>query len=143
MKTKEEKLELKEHKREKKRFFKWLKKKRKVYLKFFKSWAPWDSYYIYTPIKMMLQDFYEYYKNGDWVMGIPITTDENGNCIQKDDRLDTLKTVLDLIQKTEDLEDKSDTTLNINEANAIWEESRKTLIKAFSSLAEYMDSWWD
>lgn len=143
MKTREEKLELKEHKKEKKRFFKWIKKKRKVYLKFFKSWSPWDSYYIYTPIKMMLQDFYEYYKNGDWVMGIPIITDENGNYIQKDTRLDTLKIVLDLIQKAEDLEDKADACLYLEESNAIWEESRKTLIKAFSSMAEYLDSWWD
>jgi hypothetical protein len=52
-------------------------------------------------------------------MGIPITTDENGNCIQKDDRLDTLKIVLDLIQKAEDLEDKADTCLKIEEVNTI------------------------
>ncbi len=143
MKNKEEKLEIKARKQEKKRFFKWLRQKRKVYLKFFKSWAPWDSYYIYTPLKMMLQDFYEYYKNGDWVMGIPITTDENGNCIQKDDRLDTLKIVLDLIQKAEDLEDKTDTILDINEANAIWEEANKTLVEAFAFMAKHMSSWWD
>ena len=141
MKTKEEKLELKARKQEKKRFFKWLKKKRKTYLKFFKSWAPWDMFYFYIPIKMILQDFYEYYEKGDWVAGVPVITDEAGNIIEKDDRAKTIKTTLDLLQKAEDLED----TLcdSLEESNTLYEEACKTYIEAFSYMAKYMNSWWD
>ena len=52
---------------------------------------------------------YEFYKNGDCVMGVPVITDENDEIIQKDDRAETLKTALDLIQKHEDLDDAVDT----------------------------------
>lgn len=136
MKTKEEKLELKEYKKEKKRFHKWLKKKRKAYVKFFKEWAPWDAFYLYKPIKTILQDMYEFYKNGDCVMGVPVITDENGEIVQKDDRAETLKTALDLIQKHEDLDDAVDTIED-------WEKAHKVLIEAFAYIADNMEKWWD
>ena len=79
---------------------------------------------------------YEFYKNGDCVMGIPIITDENGNIVQKDDRAETLKTALDLIQKHEDLDDAVSTTDD-------WEEAHKVLIEAFSYIADNMEKWWD
>ena len=135
-KTKEEKLELKEWKKGKKRFFKWLKKKRKAYLKFFKSWAPWDTFYLYSPIKMILQDMYEYYKKGDNVVGIPVVTDENGAIIEKDDRATTLFTALELIRKYEEMDD-SVTTMDA------WKEAHKVLIEAYAYIADNMDSWWD
>lgn len=141
--TKEERLDLKNLKKERKRFFKWLNQKRKNYLKFFKTWAPWDQFYIYEPIKMILHDMYEYYNKGDWVAGIPVITDENGEIIQKDTRAETLKTAIDLIQKYEALDEKADTMLDINKYNLIREESHKTLIEAFAYIADHMESWWD
>ena len=136
MKTKEEKLELKEYKKEKKRFHKWLKKKRKAYVKFFKEWGPWDVFYLYKPIKNILQDMYEFYKNGDCIVGVPVITDENGEIIEKDDRAETLKTALDLIQKHEDLDDAVDTIED-------WEKAHKVLIEAFAYIADNMEKWWD
>jgi hypothetical protein len=60
---------------------------------------------------------YEYYVNGDCVMGIPVIIDDEGNIVQKDDRAETLKTALDLIQKYEELDDSVDLILDHGDLN--------------------------
>ena len=79
---------------------------------------------------------YEFYENGDFVMGVPVITDENGEIVQKDDRAETLKIALDLIQKYEDLDDAVDTVDD-------WEEAHKVLIEAFAYIADNMEKWRD
>ena len=39
-----------------KRWRKWIKAKRKKYVKYFKEWCPFDGSYLYNPIKMILED---------------------------------------------------------------------------------------
>jgi hypothetical protein len=77
---------------------------------------------------------YEFYINGDCVMGVPVITDENGEIVEKDDRAETLKTALDLIQKYEDLDDAVNTVED-------WEEAHKVIIEAFAYIADNMEKW--
>ena len=67
-------------------------------------------------------------------MGIPIITNENGEIVQKDDRAETLKKALDLIQKHEDLDDAVNTVDD-------WEEAHKVIIEAFAYIADNMEKW--
>ena len=96
----------KEHRKMIKRWRKWIKAKRKKYVKYFKEWCPFDSSYLYNPIKMILEDMFEYYKRGDNVWGIPVITNEDGEIIQSDTRKQTLATALMMLEEAELAEDK-------------------------------------
>ena len=122
----------KEYRKMRKRWRKWIKAKRKKYVKYFKEWCPFDSSYLYNPIKMILEDMFEYYKLGDNVWGIPVTTDDNGEIIQKDTRKQTLATALMMLEEAELAEDYEYIL-----------ESEKKFKEAFAYIAEYMGSWWD
>lgn len=115
-----------------KRYKKWIKAKRKKYVKYFKKWCPFDGGYLYNPIKMILQDMAAYYKNGDNVWGTPMHVDENGNLIEKDDRYDTLTEALWLLDLAE-----------LDEAFGEYESSQQQFKKAFVYIAEHMNGWWD
>lgn len=115
-----------------KRYKKWIKAKRKKYVKYFKKWCPFDGSYLYNPIKMILKDMAEYYKNGDNVWGTPMRADENGNLIEKDDRYGTLTEALGLLEIAE-----------LDEEFGEYELSQQQFKKAFAYIAEHMNGWWD
>lgn len=118
--------------KEKRQFRKWLKQKRKEYKKYFKNWAPWDYCYLYVPIKMILKDMFEYYKNRINVWSYSTITDDEGNVNQKDDRRQTLAKALALLEMAEFGEDYLDHEL-----------SQQEFIAAFAYIAEHMKEWWD
>lgn len=118
--------------KEKRQFRKWLKQKRKEYKKYFKNWAPWDLCYLYVPIKMVLKDMFEYYKNRINVWSYPIVTDDEGNVIQKDDRRQTLAQALALLEMAEFEEDYGN-----------YEDAEMQFVTAFSYIAMHMKEWWD
>jgi hypothetical protein len=121
----------KEHRKMVRRWRKWIKAKRKKYVKYFKEWCPFDSAYLYNPIKMILEDMFEYYKRGDNVCGIPVIMNDDGKIIQQDNRKQTLATALMMLEEAELAEDQY-----LPEAN-------DKLKEAFAYIAEYMGSWWD
>lgn len=121
----------KEHRKMVKRWRKWIKAKRKKYVKYFKEWCPFDSSYLYSPIKMILEDMFEYYKRGDNVWGIPVVTDEDGKIIEQDTRKETLATALMMLEEAELAEDK------------YLPEAEEKFKEAFAYIAEHMGSWWD
>lgn len=121
----------KEHRQMKKRWRKWIKAKRKKYVKYFKEWCPSDSSYLYNPIKMILEDMFEFYKRGDNVWGIPVIADDEGHLIEQDTRKQTLATALMMLEEAELAEDKY-----LPEATDKFKE-------AFAYIAEHMGSWWD
>lgn len=106
----------------KRKFQKWLKKKRKAYVKYFKKWSPWDSYYLYKPIKMIIQDMFEYYKNDVCVWGSPT----------EDTRKQTLAQALVLLEKAEFEEEYGDYKLSQQQFN-----------DAFLYISKHMAEWWD
>jgi hypothetical protein len=83
------------------------------------------------PIKMILEDMFEYYKRGDNVCGIPVIMNDDGKIIQQDNRKQTLATALMMLEEAELAEDQY-----LPEAN-------DKLKEAFAYIAEYMGSWWD
>lgn len=115
-----------------KRYKKWIKAKRKKYVKYSKKWCPFDGSYLYNTIKMILRDMAEYYKNGDNVWGTPMRADENGNLIEKDDRYGTLTEALGLLEIAE-----------LDEEFGEYELSQQQFRIAFSYIAEHMNEWWD
>lgn len=121
----------KEYRKMIRRWRKWIKATRKKYVKYFKKWCPFDCAYLYNPIKMILEDMFEYYKRGDNVWGIPIITSENGKIIQRDNRKQTLATALMMLEEAELAEDQ------------YLPEAEEKFKKAFAYIAEYMGSWWD
>lgn len=121
----------KEHRKMIKRWRKWIKAKRKKYVKYFKEWCPFDSSYLYNPIKMILEDMFEYYKRGDNVWGIPVVTNEDGEIIQADTRKQTLATALMMLEEAELAEDK------------YLPEATEKFKEAFAYIAEHMNGWWD
>lgn len=122
----------KEHRKMMKRWRKWIKAKRKKYVKYFKQWCPFDGGYLYNPIKMILEDMFEYYKRGDNVWSIPVTTDDYGEIIQKDIRKQTLATALMMLEEAELAEDYEYIL-----------ESEKKFKEAFAYIAEHMNGWLD
>lgn len=121
----------KENRKMMKRWRKWIKAKRKKYVKYFKEWCPFDSSYLYNPIKMILEDMFEYYKRGDNVWGIPVTTGDDGEIIQQDTRKQTLATALMMLEEAELAEDK------------YLPEATEKFKEAFAYIAEHMNGWWD
>ncbi len=121
----------KEYRKMIKRWRKWIKTKRKKYVKYFKKWCPFDSAYLYNPIKMILEDMFEYYKRGDNVCGIPVIMNDDGKIIQQDNRKQTLATALMMLEEAELAEDRYSS------------EATEKFKEAFSYIAEYMESWWD
>lgn len=122
----------KEHRKMIKRWRKWIKAKRKKYVKYFKEWCPFDSCYLYNPIKMILEDMFEYYKRGDNVWGIPLITEDDGKIIQQDTRKETLAQALALLATAEYEEEFGD-----------YELSQQQFRIAFGYIAEHMKEWWD
>lgn len=122
----------KEHRKMIKRWRKWIKAKRKKYVKYFKEWCPFDSSYLYNPIKMILEDMFEYYKNGDNVWGIPVITNDDGEIVQQDTRKQTLATALMMLEEAELAEDYEYIL-----------ESENKFKEAFAYIAEHMNGWWD
>ena len=121
----------KEHRKMVRRWRKWIKAKRKKYVKYFKEWCPFDSSYLYYPIKMILEDMFEYYKNGDNVWGIPVIMNDDGEVIQQDTRKETLATALMMLEEAELAEDK------------YLPEAEEKFKEAFAYIAEHMNGWWD
>lgn len=122
----------KEYRKMIKRWRKWIKAKRKKYVKYFKEWYPFDGAYLYNPIKMILEDMFEYYKLGDNVWGIPVITNDDGEIIQQDTRKQTLAQALALLETAECEEDFGD-----------YELSQAQFRIAFGYIAEHMKEWWD
>lgn len=121
----------KEYRKMVRRWRKWIKAKRKKYVKYFKEWCPFDSSYLYGPIKMILEDMFEYYKRGDNVWGIPVITNDGGEIVQQDTRKETLATALMMLEEAELAEDK------------YLPEAEEKFKEAFSYIAEHMNGWWD
>lgn len=121
----------KEHRKMIKRWRKWIKAKRKKYVKYFKEWCPFDSSYLYNPIKMILEDMFEYYKRGDNVWGTPVVTNEDGEIIEQDTRKQTLATALMMLEEAELAEDKYSL------------EAEDKFKEAFAYIAEHINGWWD
>lgn len=121
----------KEYRKMIKRWRKWIKVKRKKYVEYFKKWCPFDGSYLYNPIKMILEDMFQYYKRGDNVWGTPVITDENGKIIQQDTRKQTLATALMMLEEAELAEDK------------YLPEATEKFKEAFAYIAEHMNGWWD
>lgn len=121
----------KEYRKMIKRWRKWIKAKRKKYIKYFKGWCPFDSGYLYVPMKMILKDMFEYYKLGDNVWSIPVIMNDNGDIIQQDNRKQTLATVLMMLEEAELAEDKC------------LPEAEERFKEAFSYIAEHMNGWLD
>lgn len=121
----------KEYRKMIKRWRKWIKAKRKKYVEYFKEWCPFDGSYLYSPIKMILEDMFQYYKRGDNVWGIPVITNENGEIIQQDTRKQTLATALMMLEEAELAEDK------------YLPEATEKFKEAFAYIAEHMNGWWD
>jgi hypothetical protein len=115
-----------------KRYKKWIKAKRKKYVKYFKEWCPFGGDYLYNPIKMIIKDMAEYYKNGDNVWTTPMRIDENGNLVEKDDRYDTLTEALMLLDLAE-----------LDEEFGEYESSQQQFKKAFGYIAEHIKEWLD
>ena len=118
--------------KEKRQFNKWLKQKRKERIAAAKEWGPWDTCYVYWPLKQTLIDMFEYYKNGVNVCGIPLITNEDGNVVQQDTRKQTLAQSLALLETAEYEEDFGD-----------YELSQQQFRIAFGYIAEHMKEWWD
>lgn len=118
--------------KEKRQFNKWLKQKRKERIAAAKEWSPWDTCYLYWPLKQTLIDMFEYYKNGVNVCGIPLITNEDGNVVQQDTRKQTLAQALALLETAEYEEDFGD-----------YELSQAQFRIAFGYIAEHMKEWWD
>ena len=118
-------------KKEKRQFRKWLKQRRKAYTKYFKEWAPYDTCFLYVPLKMILQDMFEYYKNGINVYGCPVV-EENGESVLCDTRRQTLAKALCMMEIAEYTEDYGN-----------YKESQELYVKAFGYIAEHMREWWD
>jgi hypothetical protein len=118
--------------KDKRQFNKWLKQKRKERIAAAKEWGPWDTCYVYWPLKETLIDMFEYYKNGVNVCGIPLMTDADGNIVQQDTRKQTLAQALALLEIAECEEDFGD-----------YELSQQQFRIAFSYIAGHMNEWWD
>lgn len=118
--------------KEKRQFNKWLKQKRKERIAAAKEWGPWDTCYLYWPLKQTLIDMFEYYKNGVNVCGVPVITDEDGNVVQQDTRKQTLAQALALLETAEYEEDFGD-----------YELSQAQFRIAFGYIAQHMKEWWD
>ena len=121
----------KEYRKMVRRWRKWIKTKRRKYVEYFKKWCPFDGSYLYNPIKMILEDMFQYYKRGDNVWGIPVIADDEGHIIEQDTRKETLATALMMLEEAELAEDKY-----LPEATDKFKE-------AFAYIAEHMGSWWD
>lgn len=121
----------KEYRKMVRRWRKWIKAKRRKYVEYFKKWCPFDSSYLYNPIKMILEDMFEYYKNGDNVWGIPVITNDEGEIIQQDTRKETLATALMMLEQAEFDEDR------------YLPEAEEKFKEAFAYIAEHMNGWWD
>lgn len=121
----------KENRKMIRRWRKWIKAKRKKYVEYFTKWCPFDGSYLYNPIKMILEDMFEYYKRGDNVCGIPVISSEDGKFIQQDNRKQTLATALMMLEEAELAEDK------------YLPEATEKFKEAFAYIAEHMGSWWD
>ena len=122
----------KENRKMMKRWRKWIKAKRKKYVKCFKEWGPYSTCFLYMPIKMILEDMLEYYKRGDNVWSTPVTINEDGEIIQQDNRRQTLAQALALLETAEYEEDYGD-----------YELSQQQFRIAFGYIAEHMNEWWD
>lgn len=121
----------KEYRKMQRRWRKWIKAKRRKYMRYFKEWCPFDGSYLYNPIKMILEDMFEYYKRGDNVWSIPIETDDEGHVTEQDTRKQTLATALMMLEIAEMKEYE-----NSPETNRLYK-------KAFAYVAEHMNEWWD
>lgn len=122
----------KENRKMMKRWRKWIKTKRKKYVKYFKEWSPYSTCFLYMPVKMILEDMFEYYKRGDNVWGIPvIMKNDDGEIIKEDTRKQTLATALMMLEEAEFEEDK------------YLPEAKEKFKQAFSYIAEHMNEWWD
>lgn len=122
----------KEHRKMMKRWRKWIKAKRKKYVKYFKEWGPYNTCFLYIPIKMILEDMFEYYKLDDNVFGVPFITDDEGQIVRQDTRKETLAQALALLEIAEYEEDFGD-----------YELSQQQFRIAFNYIAEHMNEWWD
>lgn len=118
------------------RFNRWLKDKRKTYVKYFKHWAPWSEAYLYEPIRMIIEDMAQYYGRGDNVTDTHFSVDADGNIVAEDDRFETLWDVVLTLNAYEYLMQGVDSP-------QVWDEAQGLLKEAFVAIAENMYKWWD
>lgn len=109
--------------KDKRKYKKWLKQKRKQYIQAAKEWGPWDSYYIYGPLKQTLLDMFEFYRDDLWTWGEPLDGDT---------RKQTLAQALASLEIAEYEEEFGD-----------YELSQQQFRIAFGYIAEHMKEWWD
>ena len=105
------------------KYKKWLKQKRKERIKAAKEWGPWDSYYLYNPLKQTLIDMFEFYRDDLWTWGTPL---------DEDTRKQTLAQALALLE-----------TAEYEEEFGNYELSQQQFKIAFGYIAENMKEWWD
>ena len=109
--------------KDKRKYKKWLKQKRKERIADAKEWGPWDSSYLYLPLKQTLIDMFEFYRDDLWVWGTPFGGDT---------RKQTLAQALALLETAEHEEEFGD-----------YELSQQQFRIAFGYIAEHMNEWWD
>ena len=109
--------------KDKRKYKKWLKQKRKERIADAKEWGPWDSSYLYLPLKQTLIDMFEFYRDDLWVWGTPLDGDT---------RKQTLAQALALLETAEYEEEFGD-----------YELSQQQFRIAFGYIAEHMNEWWD
>ena len=110
-------------KADKHRYKKWLREKRRRYIKYFKDWGPWDTSSLYEPMKMLLEDMFEFYKDDIWVWGAPLG---------EDTRKSTLAKTLALLE-----------TAEYEREYRRYDDAIKKFKIAFSYMADHMEEWWD
>lgn len=109
--------------KDKRKYKKWLKQKRRERIADAKEWGPWDSGYLYLPLKQTLIDMFEFYRDDLWTWGTPL---------DEDTRKQTLAQALALLETAEYEEEFGD-----------YELSKQQFKIAFSYIAEHMKEWWD
>jgi hypothetical protein len=109
--------------KDKRKYKKWLKKKRQERIKAAKEWGPWDACYLYKPLKQTLIDMFEFYRDDLWTWGTPLDGDT---------RKQTLAQALALLETAEYEEEFGD-----------YELSQQQFRIAFGYIAEHMNEWWD
>ena len=109
--------------KDKRKYKKWLKQKHKERIADAKEWGPWDSSYLYLPLKQTLIDMFEFYRDDLWVWGTPLDGDT---------RKQTLAQALALLETAEYEEEFGD-----------YELSQQQFRIAFGYIAEHMNGWWD
>ena len=109
--------------KDKRKYKKWLEQKRKERIADAKEWGPWDSSYLYLPLKQTLIDMFEFYRDDLWVWGTPL----DGAT-----RKQTSAQALALLETAEYEEEFGD-----------YELSQQQFRIAFGYIAEHMNEWWD